>query len=202
MKRKVALRPLVRHSPDEPVSDAQAALRYLQEGNRRYVENRALQHPLDIAFRREVMAKPQHPLAVIVTCADSRVQPERFFDQGFGDIFVVRHAGNIADNTTLGTIEYAVRYLGAPLVVVVGHSQCGAVTAAYEGGDYPACLQQVTDTIRANIQGAQTLDEAIYANLNATAQSVRKNQVVREDHVAVLGAYYDIVSGVVTFLEN
>ena len=108
---------------------ADEAMRVLKEGNARYVEGK-LQHPhQDRARRALTAAQGQHPLATVLTCSDSRAPAEIIFDQGIGDIFVVRVAGNVAATDEIGSIEYAVDHLAVPLVVVLGHSQCGAVTA-------------------------------------------------------------------------
>ncbi|HEY4484757.1 MAG TPA: carbonic anhydrase, partial [Nitrospiria bacterium] len=107
------------------------ALTMLMEGNARYVEGKML-HPNQAADRMGELAKGQHPFAVILGCADSRVPPEIVFDQGLGDLFVLRVAGNIADDAVIGSIEYAVEHLGTTLVFVLGHERCGAVSAAVE----------------------------------------------------------------------
>ncbi|MCL1852847.1 MAG: hypothetical protein FWF88_07425 [Peptococcaceae bacterium] len=119
------------YNPGLLARDWKRALCVLKEGNRRFVCNQTL-HRDTSEQGRLILADGQQPIAVVVTCSDSRVSPEIFFDQTLGDIFVVRNAGNIADDTALGAIEYAVKYLRAPLVVVVGHNHCGAVAAAYE----------------------------------------------------------------------
>ena len=109
------------------------ALAALIEGNRRY-QAQHVTHPHQNAARRAELAAGQHPIAAVLSCADSRVPPEIVFDQGLGDLFVVRVAGNITDDVVLGSLEYAVEHLGVPLVVVLGHYKCGAIQAAVEGG--------------------------------------------------------------------
>jgi len=113
-----------------PLSPAQAWQR-LQDGNARFVAD-AMQHPSQGAAHRTAVAKEQHPYAVLFGCSDSRVAAEIIFDQGLGDLFVVRTAGHVLDTTVIGSIEYGVDILGAPLVVVLGHDRCGAVGAATE----------------------------------------------------------------------
>lgn len=122
------------------VTNGDEALARLMEGNARYVSAK-LNHPDQTLQRRAEVASGQHPFAIILTCADSRVPPELLFDQGLGDLFVVRVAGNIVDDDILGSIEYGVGELATPLVMVLGHERCGAVKATVEsveqGGEVP-----------------------------------------------------------------
>jgi carbonic anhydrase len=106
-----------------------AALKMLTEGNNRFVTGQPSHPNLSAERRQQTAEKGQNPFAVVLACADSRVPVEEIFDRGIGDIFTIRDAGNIATKTDIGSIEYAVDHLGTPLVVVMGHSQCGAVTA-------------------------------------------------------------------------
>ena len=117
------------HATGGPTPDQ--AMTMLTDGNARFVAGK-LTHPHETAERRTEVAKGQKPFAVILACADSRVGPEVIFDAGLGDLFVVRVAGNIADDTVLGSIEYAVEHLGSPLIVVCGHERCGAVQATVD----------------------------------------------------------------------
>src|SRR5437899_1684360 len=118
------------HSDQPSVAPAEAISK-LKEGNGRYTSGN-VQHPGQTAERRTELANTQHPFAAIVSCSDSRVPPEIVFDQGLGDLFVVRVAGNVIDDHALGSIEYAVDHLGVRLIVVLGHQSCGAVKAAKE----------------------------------------------------------------------
>ena len=127
------------------------ALKKLLEGNERCRSGQA-QHPRQDARRRKEITKGQKPFAVIVGCSDSRIPPPMIFDQGLGDLFVIRVAGNIADSVVLGSIEYAVEHLGCKLVVVLGHGKCGAVTAAAEGGKAPGHIEAV---LKAHSTGGQ-----------------------------------------------
>ena len=188
------------HSPGETVGDWRTALRYLESGNKRYVENR----PRSRSFatgERELLDKGQKPFAAVLTCSDSRVVPEIFFDQRPGDIFVVRNAGGIADTAALGSIEFAVEYLKTPLIVVVGHSGCGAVTGAFEDGEYGGNLRTVIDGIRSAVENCETIDAAIRANTGSAVRRIRENETVRRVGAVTMGAYYDIVTGIVTFTE-
>src|SRR5207253_8806048 len=117
--------------PGQPAVAPAEAIAKLKEGNGRYASGR-LQRSGQRTERRAELTKDQHPFAVIVSCSDSRVPPEIVFDQGLGDLFVVRVAGNVIDDHSLGSIEYAVDHLGVRLIVVLGHQSCGAVKAAKE----------------------------------------------------------------------
>jgi len=131
------------------------ALERLLQGNQRYVAGKAT-HPDQTAERRLGLASGQAPFAIILTCADSRVAPELFFDQGLGDLFVIRNAGNILDDHVIGSMEYAVEHLHAGLIVVVGHGQCGAVSAAVAGGEVPGHIRSVTEAIAPALEDDKT----------------------------------------------
>lgn len=126
-----APRALARGHSDKPGLSPTTALKRLMDGNARYAAGQS-QHPNQGLGRRRELADGQHPFATILACADSRVGPELIFDQGLGDLFVVRDAGNVVDDVVLGSIEYSVIHLGVPLIMVLGHERCGAVAAAVE----------------------------------------------------------------------
>src|SRR5262249_7971690 len=126
----------------EKAPTAEEALQRLKQGNARFVADK-LDQKKDIGGkRRGDLAKGQRPFAIILSCADSRVPPELVFDQGLGDLFVVRVAGNVTDPVVLGSIEYGVQVLKAPLIIVLGHESCGAVQAAIAGGELPGNIAQ------------------------------------------------------------
>lgn len=187
------------HSPAEQVDSAQRALALLKEGNARFVEG-ALSEKNTYGDDREVLKDGQKPFAVILTCSDSRVAPEIYFDQKLGDLFVVRNAGNVADETVLGSIEYAVDHLGSTLVVVVGHSCCGAVTAALSGGHVTENIQSIVDRIKPACVPGCDLDGAVRGHVKQTVDAVQRNEIIKEAGAAVLGAHYDIHTGVVSWL--
>jgi len=189
------------HNPGESIKDWKVAMQFLVDGNKRFVDNQTITRNTN-ALDREILKDSQKPFAVIVTCSDSRVAPEIYFDQKLGDIFVVRNAGNIADSTALGSIEFAVGYLKAPLVIVVGHGSCGAVIGALNGGDFPENLQSVLDKISPAIKGCENPHDAILANIKGVSDQIKNNAIVKSAEAKVIGAYYDIVTGVVTFKEN
>jgi len=194
---------------------ADEAVRILKAGNARYVEGK-LQHPhQDRARRALTAAQGQHPLAAVLTCSDSRVPAEIIFDQGIGDIFVIRVAGNVAATDEIGSIEYAVDHLASPLVVVLGHSQCGAVTAVVDDTKLPpniaslvAPIKPAVDKAReANPQAAKEvlLKAAITDNVwQALEDMLRQSPIIREkvkdNLVQVVGALYDLDSGQVQWL--
>ncbi|MDD2837205.1 MAG: carbonic anhydrase, partial [Methanothrix sp.] len=115
-------------SEEESGISSEQALQMLMEGNARFVSGNVI-HPDQTADRRSELVSGQHPFAIVVGCSDSRVPPEVVFDQGLGDIFVIRTAGQVMDKVTLASIEYAVEHLNVPLILVLGHDSCGAVTA-------------------------------------------------------------------------
>jgi carbonic anhydrase len=161
------------------------------------------------ATRREDLAKGQHPFAVVVGCADSRVAPEIVFDQGLGDLFVVRVAGQVLSDPDLASIEYAVEHLGARTVVVLGHERCGAVKAVVEGGELHGHLPSFVPAIapavaRARAEGGDVLDRAVRANVERlVAELTRCEPILAENayfgHVQFVGARYDLDSGEVEF---
>lgn len=196
--------------------DADEALKRLLEGNKRYAAGKT-KGPNRTAARRAELARAQHPIAVVVSCSDSRVPPELLFDQGFGDVFVVRTAGNIVDSIALGSIEYAVDHLGTKLILVLGHERCGAVTAAMQGGDAPGNIKSVVDAIKPAVDKGkarhtghgEVLDTCIRSNVKQVAEKIRTtapilSEAVEDGMVKVVGAYYDLDSGMVnmTYMPN
>jgi len=135
-----------------------------------------------------------------LTCSDSRVVPEIFFDQKLGDIFTIRNAGNIADKTALGSLEYAVEHLKSRLVVVCGHSKCGAVTAACSGGELPPNIKHIVDHIKPAMKKGGDIDEVIHNNVKVMVEQIKADEIVKHLGITVVGAYYDIHSGAVKWL--
>jgi carbonic anhydrase len=196
--------------PDSGLPADQAIARLL-EGNRRFVRNKE-QHPDEGLARRKELEGGQHPFAVILSCADSRVPPELVFDQGLGDLFVIRVAGNIAADDELGSIEYAVEHLHTKLVLVLGHEKCGAVTAAVQGGDAPAHLKPLLSAIQPSVEETKDLPgdkvhNCVLANARRVARQVRESEpvlreAVQKEGVRVVAADYALDSGVVTILGD
>jgi carbonic anhydrase len=200
--------------PSHPESKAPTpteALERLLAGNRRFFSGLPKSRS-GIVERRKELATEQRPFAVVVCCSDSRVGPEVVFDQGLGDIFVVRTAGEIVDDVGLGSIEYAVEHLGSPLVVVLGHERCGAVAAALKGGDLPGHIGALARAIApavAESKGASgdALDNAVRAQIRAVVRQLRSAapivaELVHAGKVLVVGARYDLDTGVAEVVER
>jgi len=188
--------------------DIEDALKQLIEGNNRYVSSKMV-HPNQTAERRKEVAKGQKPFAVIIGCSDSRIPPEILFDQGIGDLFVIRVAGNIVDDVELGSVEYAVDHLGTKLVVVLGHGKCGAVTATAQGGEAHGHIGSIVRTIapaveKAKAQSGDLVDNAIRINVGLVVDKIKSSSIIKkmleQDAIRVAGAYYDIDSGKVDII--
>jgi len=186
------------------MSSGEQALQSLVAGNMRYVGTK-LAHPNQSAERRLEVAKGQRPFAAILGCSDSRVPPELIFDQGLGDLFVVRVAGNVVDDVVLGSLEYAVAHLGVSLIMVLGHERCGAVEAALKGGEAPGHVRSVVAAIAPAVekvkgQPGDPLNNAVSANVEMVVAQLRSSQpvlsvIVGVGKLRVVGARYDLDSG-------
>lgn len=192
---------------DTAVSSADEALQILKDGNARFVTDTSILRNVN-KERRDSLKDGQNPYAVIVSCSDSRVTPTTVFNAGLGEIFDVRIAGNVVDDDALGSIEYAVEHLNTPLVVVMGHQSCGAVTATYNEvvknekveGNMESFVEKITPSI--NKDG--TVDDAIHNNIDAVVREISQDDIVKhlieQGKVKVVGAYYSL-DGNVTFNE-
>jgi carbonic anhydrase len=198
--------------PEGPIVPPAEAISKLKEGNGRYAGGN-LQHPGQTAERRAELAKTQHPFVTIVSCSDSRVPPEIVFDQGLGDLFVVRVAGNVIDDHALGSIEYSVDHLGVRLILVLGHQSCGAVQAARETiaakGKAPGHIQSLVTAIRPAVEATAKgdLEATIKANVNNVVQALRSSTPILKakvdsGDVRVIGGYYSLDTGAVTWLDE
>jgi len=198
----------------DPPHRAGEALERLLTGNRRFATG-APTFPNQTPARRQELVAGQKPFAAILGCSDSRVPPEIIFDQGLGDLFVVRVAGDIVDNASLGSLEYAVEHLGVPLILVLGHSGCGAVQAAVAGGAHEGSIHVLVAAIEpavevARLEPGPLLENAVRANVQLVVRQLRSAGPVlapSESHdkplagdLQILGALYDLASGVVTIL--
>ncbi len=185
------------------------ALEKLMDGNARYVSGEATGEGRDAARRFET-GRAQGPFAAVLCCSDSRVPPEILFDAGIGDIFVIRVAGNVADEIVTGSIEYAVSHLEVPLVMVLGHTGCGAVTAALAGPDRAGHSGAFLDLLEPAIEGEDgsgpdAVERAARKNALLTAAALADSPplieaAVGSGDVEVIAALYDIVSGKVEIL--
>lgn len=188
---------------------ANDALSRLKEGNRRFVENTIQKAPVYHAIKSDLV-KEQSPYAVILSCADSRVVPEMIFNAGMGELFVVRVAGNVANTSSLASMEYAVAHLDARIIVVLGHQNCGAVTTAVQGGDYGPNLNHLLSHISSAIKEASdatSVDEVIRKNAELTVRTISKDseiiaRAVEEGKVKIVPAYYNLDSGKVEFFKD
>jgi carbonic anhydrase len=184
------------------------ALAKLMEGNQRFVARKRLNPHQDIARITEV-AVGQDPFAAILSCSDSRVVPEIAFDQGMGDLFVVRVAGNVAETDEIASEEYAIALLKTPLLMVLGHERCGAVTAALNGGQWPgdiaALVLAIEPAVKASVgEAGDRLMNAVKANIRLQVDRLLGSPVVaaavRTGRLQVVGAYYDLDTGAISLV--
>lgn len=207
------------HQPDHaaqghsaPVMTADAVLKKLMAGNERFARHRELHPDVTIVRRKELAATGQHPFAIILGCADSRVPPELIFDQGLGDMFVLRDAGNVIDDAMLGSIEYAVEHFGTPLIMVLGHEKCGAITAAVEGVQAAGHVKAVVESIQPAVLAAKgeagdVVHNCVVMNARRVAQQIRTSDpilrpLVESGKVRVVAADYDLATGKVALLKD
>jgi len=186
--------------PAVKVEGAEEALKLLKEGNARFVANNLV--PTDYKEALGKTGTQQSPFASVLTCADSRCSPEIYFDQGIGNIFVVRNAGNFADREAIGSFQFAAAVLKSQIIVVVGHSQCGAVKNAHGGTQVPfAELQAVLDDLAPIVKGAGDWEaEGVKMNIQAQVDALKNNEGIKAAGVPVYGAHYDVATGAVTWL--
>ncbi|HEX2529018.1 MAG TPA: carbonic anhydrase [Geminicoccus sp.] len=200
-------------APPPNAIPADAALQRLMDGNARYAANRSTQ--MDYSAGRAARAKAQYPIAGIVSCADSRVAPELAFDQAPGELFVVRLAGNFVNQDGLASLEYGVEVLGIPLLMVLGHSGCGAVDATIkviqDRIELPGHLPDLVAALKPGVQRAidrkpdALLDAAILENVRYNMERLEDATPIVAEHVAsgkvqVVGGVYDIATGKVTMV--
>ncbi|MFN6536415.1 MAG: carbonic anhydrase [Nostoc sp. EkiNYC01] len=192
-----------------PVSPTEA-IRRLLSGNQRFVHQQR-KYPDQSLEHLRLVAKAQYPFAAILGCADSRVPAEIVFDQGLGDLFVVRVAGNVASDMAIGSLEYSTAVLGSQLIVVLGHKRCGAVTEAIKNEALPGRIGFVVESIKpalANVKltTANTSDDAVKANVKYQAKKLEESSVIlakllREGKLKIIGACYDIDTGKVNIVN-
>lgn len=198
---------------------ADQALVRLREGNRRFMEQ--LAHP-DANICRSMALADQHPFAIILGCSDARVPAELVFDQGLGELFVIRVAGNIVAPSQIGSVEFAAEHFGTRLVVVLGHTQCGAVAATIDQLTKPVesqsrNLQSIVDRMRPSIEGLLHSDlrhdpealalHGMRANVGVSVSHLRYSspvleKLIRTDGLRIVGAQYSVECGEVTFLDS
>jgi len=201
---------------------APEALERLRDGNHRFVSDLEGRNTLIARTRRSELVANQEPFAIILGCADSRAPAEIIFDQGLGDLFVIRVAGNIVAPSQVGSIEFAAERYGTRLVVVLGHSRCGAVLATLEELERPTetrspNLRSIVDRIRPSVEGLSgtgvrqdpeaLIQRAVRANIRASVNHLRHGsqileQLIQRDKLLVVGAEYSLETGVVEFLDD
>jgi carbonic anhydrase len=201
---------------------AEEALERLREGNRRFVSDVRGRDALTSQTRRRELAAGQEPFAIILGCSDSRVPAEIVFDQGLGDLFVIRVAGNIVAPSQVGSVEFAAERFGTRLVVVLGHSSCGAILATLEelgreAEDQSRNLRSIVDRIRPSVEPLLTTEleehpdalvrQAVRANIRASANHLRHGsevleQLIQKEGLLVVGAEYSLETGVVDFFDG
>lgn len=205
----IALAPAAQaaHTAGTPHSPG-TTLQQLLAGNRRFVTGHG-RHPHQSPARIREIAAGQHPFAVILGCADSRVAPEILFDQGAGDLFDNRVAGNIVDDLLLGSIEYAVEEFAPPVIMVLGHERCGAVSATINairtGAEVPghiaAIVEALTPIVEPFVDDPDGVEKAVRANIRAQVSAlVTRSEIVAHSGAQVVGARYDLDTGTVTVL--
>ena len=184
---------------DMVINDGDDALNRLKLGNKLYVNDTS--QSMDISSsKRASLQNKQNPFAVVVSCSDSRVVTSNIFNTGLGDIFDIKLAGNVVDDLALGSIEYAVEHLNTPLLVVMGHENCGAVTAAYNsvknGEKVSGNIKEIVEEIEPAVKNASSID---------VIQQIEKDSAIKklvdEGKLKIVGAYYDL-DGEVQFLDN
>lgn len=190
---------------------ADSVLAELKSGNGHHVQRR-YQHPHDSLERRRQLVSGQHPHAEILSCSDSRVPPEIVFDQGLGDLFIVRVAGNVATDTEIGSLEYGAEHLHIPLLVVLGHESCGAVTAAVQGGPPEGHITALVNLITPAVEKSRGMSgdpvaKAVRMNVEMVVKQLRTSTPILSELVAhgklrIVGAVYSIETGAVTWLPD
>jgi len=186
------------------------ALNKLIAGNKRYLAGN-MQHPHQAKQRREDLATGQQSFACVLSCADSRVPPEIVFDQGLGDLFVLRVAGNVVNDMIVGSLEYAVDHLGASLIVVLGHKRCGAVSATVQGGEAPGKIGSLIQAIQPAVdavkdQTGDIVDNAVRENIKRGVQQLKSAAPVllekaNAGQLQIVGAFYSLDTGEVVLLD-
>ena len=198
------------------------ALDRLREGNRRFVAETRSRDAATGSARRHELAGGQEPFAILLGCSDSRVPAEIVFDQGLGDLFVIRVAGNVVASSQIGSVEFAAARYATRLVVVLGHSQCGAVLATVEELQRPTAnqsrgLRSIVDRVRPSVEALLATDlrhdpqalvrEAVRANIRVSANQLRHGsalleQLIQKNELLVVGAEYSLETGVVDFFDG
>ena len=196
-------------APEVATDKNETPIEKLISGNKRFIEEKTI-HPHQTKKTVLDNQNSQHPFAVVLTCSDSRVSPEILFDQGIGDLFVIRNAGNLISDIDMGSIEYAVEHLDAKLIIVLGHTECGAIKA-YVGDKnneykkHRSHIDDIVETIANETEEKQIskenhLDACIVANIKHSLKMIQENPIVKEKHPKVVPMQYDIHTGKIVSL--
>lgn len=184
------------------------ALERLIQGNQRFASDE-MEHPNRTGMRREAIKLTQKPFAIILGCSDSRVPPEIIFDQGLGDLFIIRVAGNVIDAVGINSIEFAAKALGASIVLVLGHEKCGAVTAVVDNqaSDIPTIAKLIEPAVeKARSLEGDYLVNAIIENVHQTVEEIQRSPIlaklIEEKKLKIVGGYYHLETGKVRLLET
>ena len=189
------------------IKTADDALERLKKGNEQYVKD--AKETINISReRRAELENGQNPFAVILSCSDSRVVTSHIFNTGLGDIFDIKLAGNVVDDLAIGSIEYGVEHLGVPLLVVMGHESCGAVTAAYEsiheGTEVEGNIGSIVERIAPAVEASESIEEASHKNVEDVIAQLAEDEIIKllveSGKLEIVGAYYDL-DGHVEFLD-
>lgn len=184
----------------------------LKEGNKRFTDGEFVLS--DINLQREKLLKGQNPRVIVLTCSDSRVVPEYIFEETIGELFVIRNAGNVVGVTSLGSIEYAAAVLNSQMLLIMGHESCGAIHAAFEGGNESPNIEFILNQLEPAVRTARMYAEkdaqmntAIYENVkNQMNAAMEKSKIVRDcvnsGSLAIVGAVYNLHSGMVDFIDE
>jgi carbonic anhydrase len=187
---------------------AARALQLLLDGNHRFITGH-MEHPNQSPDRRREVAKGQHPFAAVLSCSDSRVPPEIIFDRGLGDLFVVRVAGNVATDLTIESLDYSVKHLGVRVVMILGHTKCGAVTAAVLGhdeeGDVGPMLKELQPPVEETKgESGDPVENAIRQNVLYVMQKVAAapefQPMIKDGELKIIGGIYDLETGKIEML--
>lgn len=197
------------NSSENP-EEAEEAFEKLLAGNKEYLSGN-ITPDVDASLRTDLAMNGQNPYAIVVTCSDSRVPAELIFGASLGDIFVIRTAGNVVSDFEIGSVEYGAEHLGSPLILVLGHTNCGAVTAATEGGEAGGKIQAIVNEILPSVQKAKdsgaedVISKATEFNVINSVNKILSSDIIKElreeEKVEVIGGIYDINTGIITIIE-
>lgn len=213
-KNQISTTNTAEYQHEETITNPEVALKLLKEGNKRYTENKPLKKKISEDTRKNLASNGQKPFAIVLTCSDSRVSPELMFDQGIGDLFVIRDAGNIVKDVELGSIEYGAEHLKSPLIVVLSHEKCGAVKATVDGGEFEGGIKSIVDEILPSfekVKATETNKELLYEkctdenklhSLNKINNDTIIKHLTEEHKVKTISAKYMLTTGQVIFDEK